>query len=66
MPSAFAREKCVLPLFLDNDVLALALADPDDVLLLDAIKLFTRCEVQPFIATRPEIMKAIDEFYGRG
>ena len=63
VPENYARENFVLPLFLDENVLAVALSDPDNVLLLDNLKLLTGHEIQPFIATRTQIIKAIDEFY---
>jgi len=60
----FARENVLLPLFLDEGVLAIALAEPDNVLVMDNLKLMTGFEPQPFISTKAQIMKAIDEFYG--
>jgi type IV pilus assembly protein PilB len=60
----FARENVLLPLFLDEGVLAIALAEPDNMLVMDNLKLMTGFEPQPFIATKAQIMKAIDEFYG--
>jgi type IV pilus assembly protein PilB len=63
VPEAFARENSVLPLFVDNGVLAAALADPENVMMLDNLKLLTGNEIQPFIATKTQIIRAIDEFY---
>ncbi len=63
VPENYARENFVLPLFVDENVLAVALSDPDNVLLIDNLKLLTGHEIQPFIATRTQIIKAIDEFY---
>jgi type IV pilus assembly protein PilB len=63
VPEKFARENLVLPLFQDNNVLAVAISDPDNVLLLDNLKLLTGSEIQPFISTKTQIIKAIDEFY---
>lgn len=60
---AFARNNFVLPLFLDNNVLAVAISDPDNVLLLDGLKILTGKEIQLFISTKTQILKAIDEFY---
>ena len=66
VPENFARENCLLPLFQDNNVLAVAVSDPDNVMLLDNLKLLTGLEIQPFISTRTQIIKAIDEFYTGG
>ncbi len=66
---SFAREHLVLPLFIEENMLAVAMAEPDNVLLQDNLRVMTRCEIQPFVATKTQILKAIDEFYlggGRG
>ncbi|MBI4371471.1 MAG: Flp pilus assembly complex ATPase component TadA [Elusimicrobia bacterium] len=63
IPESYARQNCLLPLFQDEGVLAVAISDPDNVLLLDNLKLLTGLEIQPFIATKTQIIKTIDEFY---
>jgi type IV pilus assembly protein PilB len=61
---SYAREHCILPLFLDDRVLAVAMTNPEDMLLLDNLMLLTSgMEIQPFVATRAQILRAIDEFY---
>jgi type IV pilus assembly protein PilB len=63
----YAREHCVLPLFLDESILAVAMTNPEDMMLLDNLKLLTAgLEIQSFVATRAQILKAIDEFYTGG
>jgi type IV pilus assembly protein PilB len=63
----YAREHCVLPLFLDEGILAVAMTNPEDMMLLDNLKLLTAgLEIQCFVATRAQILKAIDEFYTGG
>ena len=66
VPENYARENLVLPLFLDENVLAVALSDPDNVMLIDNLKLLSGHEIQPFIATKTQILKSIDEFYVGG
>ena len=63
IPEQFAREHQVVPLFVENNVLAAAMSDPADILLIDNIKLVTGMDVQPFIATKAQILKVIDIFY---
>ncbi|MBI5240841.1 MAG: Flp pilus assembly complex ATPase component TadA [Elusimicrobia bacterium] len=64
---AYARDHCVLPLFLDESVLAVAMTNPEDMMLVDNLKLLTSgLEIQPFVSTRAQILKAIDEFYTSG
>ncbi|MCL2888107.1 MAG: Flp pilus assembly complex ATPase component TadA [Elusimicrobia bacterium] len=60
----FARENTVLPLFLEEGVLAVALNDPANVFVTDNIKMMTGYDVQPFIASKSQILTAIDNFYG--
>jgi type IV pilus assembly protein PilB len=60
---SYAREHLTLPLFLEEKVLAVAIADPDNVLTLDNLRLLTGLEIQAFVATKTQILQAIDEFY---
>ena len=63
LPETYARQNFILPLFQDNSVLAVAVSDPENMLLLDNVKMLTGLEIQPFISTKTQIIKAIDEFY---
>ena len=63
VPEAYARQNFLLPLFKDENVLAVAVSDPENVMMMDNLKLLTGLEIQPFIATKTQIIKAIDEFY---
>ncbi len=63
LPEAYARQNFILPLFQDNNVLAVAMSEPENMLLLDNVKMLTGLEVQAFISTKTQIIKAIDEFY---
>ncbi len=63
----FARDNLVLPLFLeDNRLLAVAMANPENMMVLDNLRILTGYEIQPFIAARGQLLKAIDEFYSGG
>ncbi len=64
VPRCFAERHDVLPLFLDGDVLAVAMVHPEDAPTLRALRLITRCDIQPFVAMRGELAQALDEFYG--
>lgn len=59
----FARDNYVVPLFVENDLIAIALADPTNLILLDNIRAKTGMEVQTFISTKSQILKVIDQFY---
>jgi hypothetical protein len=63
----FARERQVLPLFLDRRAGALdvAIADPTDDELLDELRFRTGQEIRPLVALAGELADAIEEFYFR-
>ena len=66
IPEAFARDNLVLPLFIEANMLAVAMAEPDNVLLQDNLRVMTRHEIQAFVATKTQVIKAIDDFYQGG
>ncbi|HAJ56865.1 MAG TPA: type II secretion system protein GspE [Candidatus Omnitrophica bacterium] len=61
----FAIKNLVLPLSKTMNSLTCAITDPLDVILIDNLRKMTNCEINPVIATKTEILKAIDEFYGK-
>jgi len=65
IPQEFALKNSVIPLSRTLRSLTVAMADPLDIILLDNVKKLTNCEVNPVIATRSDINKAIEEFYGK-
>jgi len=62
----FARENMLVPLFVEDKSLAVAMAEPTNMLVLDNLRLMTNMEIQPFIATKSEILRVIDTFYQSG
>jgi hypothetical protein len=64
VPEDFARRHSVLPLFVDRDLLAVALADPGEAALA-ALRRLTGKALQPFIARPEELAAALDRFYGK-
>lgn len=65
IPQDFAFKNCVLPLSRMLRSLTVAMSDPLDLLLIDSLRKLTGSEINPVIATRSDIMKAIEEFYGK-
>ena len=65
IPKEFAIKNAVLPLSKNLNSLTCALTDPLDVILIDNLRKVTNCEINPVIATKTEILKAIEEFYGK-
>lgn len=61
----FAVRNYVLPLSHNFDTLTVAMADPLDLILIDNLKKLTGCDINPVIATKSDIIKAIEEFYGK-
>ncbi len=62
----FARDHVLIPLFIEDNSLAVAMSEPANVLVLDNLRLMTNMEIQPFIATKAQILKVIDQFYQQG
>ncbi|MFA5199768.1 MAG: ATPase, T2SS/T4P/T4SS family [Candidatus Omnitrophota bacterium] len=65
VPQDFAFKNCVLPLSRMLKSLTVAMSDPLDLLLIDSLRKLTGNEINPIIATRSDIIKAIEEFYGK-
>ncbi len=65
IPQEFAFKNSVLPLSRTLRSLTVAMSDPLDLILVDNSKKLTGCEINPVIATHSDIMKAIEEFYGK-
>ncbi|MBU2541124.1 MAG: Flp pilus assembly complex ATPase component TadA [Candidatus Omnitrophica bacterium] len=61
----FAIKNVVLPLSKNLNSLTCAIFDPLDLVLLDNLRKITGCEINSVIATKPDILKAIEEFYGK-
>jgi len=61
----FAVRNSVLPLSKNLNSLTCAMHDPIDLTLLDNLKKMTRCEINPVIASKTDILQAAEEFYGK-
>lgn len=61
----FAVKNCVVPLSHTLKSLTVAMADPLDLLLIDNLRKLTGCEINPVIATKSDIMKSVEDFYGK-
>jgi type IV pilus assembly protein PilB len=65
VPYDFAIRNLVLPLSRNLNSLTVVMFDPLDLLLLDNLKKLTACEVNPVVATKADILNAIEAFYGK-
>lgn len=59
----FARENMVVPLFVEDDSLAIALVDPTNLFLIENIKMMSGKQIQPFITSKSQLLAVIDAFY---
>ena len=62
----FLKEARVLPLYLEGDRLALAMADPTDRFAMEAMAAATGHAVEPVVGLPSEIDNAIEKLYGAG
>lgn len=62
----FARANLVMPISLDDDRIKIAMASPDDILLMDHLKRHIQGDIRidPVLVVENEIQNAIDHFYG--
>lgn len=65
IPQDFALKNSVLALSRTLRSLTVAMSDPLDFILIDNLKKLTDCEINPVIATKADVQKAIEEFYGK-
>ncbi|HET9657935.1 MAG TPA: ATPase, T2SS/T4P/T4SS family [Kineosporiaceae bacterium] len=59
---AVCRRHTVLPIGYDESRLVLAMADPGNVFALDDVRSLTGMELRPVVATRDDLLAAIDRF----
>ena len=66
MSARFLRQALALPLAIEDGAVTLAMADPLDFETINAVRGFTKLEVNPQIAGEQEILDAIDRYYSEG
>jgi len=65
IPYDFAVKNYVLPLSRNLNSLTVVLNDPLDLILIDNLKKLSGCEINPVIASKSDILKAIENFYSK-
>ena len=65
IPEDYARKNMLLPISKHMNSLTIAFMDPLDLIAIDNLKRMTNCEINPIIATKSDLQRAIDEFYGK-
>ncbi len=63
IPLDIARRFNVIAVSKLGKTLVVAIADPHNIYVLDAVKFITGCQIQPVISPEKAIAKAIDQFY---
>lgn len=64
VPEDFARKYKLLPVFLIENSLTVAMSDPANVFIIDELQRITRLVVEPVLASELEVKKALDQYYG--
>ncbi|WP_230499438.1 GspE/PulE family protein [Sutcliffiella rhizosphaerae] len=59
----FAKRNLIIPLKKEQDKLFVAMADPMDFFAMDDLRLSTGFEIEPIIATKDDILRAINKYY---
>nr|MBU1328158.1 type II secretion system ATPase GspE [Candidatus Omnitrophota bacterium] len=65
IPEDYARKNMTLPISRHMNSLTVAFMDPLDLIALDNLKRMSGCEINPVIATKSDLQRAINEFYGK-
>jgi type IV pilus assembly protein PilB len=63
VPEEIIRRHVVLPIFLVERELTLAVCDPTQLDVIDAVSTETKCHVQPVLATRTDLQSAITNYF---
>lgn len=63
---SFARSHMVMPISVTDDRLKIAMANPNDILLLDKLKRHLKSDIriEPVLVSETDIQYAIDHYYG--
>jgi len=64
LPEALCRQYKVMPLYVKDKTLTIAMADPSNLRALDHIKFKIPLEVDPVMSSEKDILAAIDRVYG--
>lgn len=62
-PEPFLRSNRLIPLFRSGNTLAVAMADPGDVPILDEIRRMTGMEVEPMVCREVDFFEALNQHY---
>lgn len=63
IPETLAKKQCAIPVSLENKTLTVAMVDPLDYECIRDLGFASGFRIQPAIATRKDILEAIDRYY---
>ncbi|MEC5187214.1 type IV pilus assembly protein PilB [Geobacillus thermodenitrificans] len=63
VPKEFARRHMVMPLKVEGERLLVAMADPMDFFVIDDLRLSTGFQIETAIASKDDILRAINKYY---
>jgi type IV pilus assembly protein PilB len=63
VPKDLATRYTLMPVELVDGTLVVAMADPQNVLALDDLRIITGFEIRPAISTKEDIVDAVEEYY---
>ncbi|HQJ16058.1 MAG TPA: ATPase, T2SS/T4P/T4SS family, partial [Candidatus Omnitrophota bacterium] len=64
IPESFARKYKLLPVFVVENDLTVAMVDPSNLYVIDEIQRMTKMQVNPVLADEIEVHKSQDQYYG--
>jgi type IV pilus assembly protein PilB len=64
IPEDFARKYKLMPVFVIENTLTIAMGDPSNVFIIDEIQRLTKLNVEPVSAEELDIRKVQDQYYG--
>ncbi|MGI8908641.1 MAG: type IV-A pilus assembly ATPase PilB [Candidatus Sumerlaeaceae bacterium] len=66
IPADIVRKYQIIPVDKTGDTLTVALSDPSNIVLLDELRLVTKCKIVPVISFESDILEAIRTYYQEG
>ena len=64
VPEPVARENVLLPFSVTKNIVKILFAEWPDIELLQKVQFILNRDLQPALASRPAILRAIDHYYG--
>ena len=64
IPESFARKYKLMPVFLIENILTVAMDDPANIFIIDELQRLTKLIVEPVLSQELDIKKVQDQYYG--